>query len=431
MNEAQAADYFHELRKYGSVPGLRTIRELLKRLGNPQKQLAVISIAGTNGKGSVGAFLRAILHNAGILTASFSSPSVFHPREVFRLDDKPISASEYGSCLETVKEHAEKMAAEGFAHPTAFEVETAMAYLFAAQHNAELMLSEAGMGGRLDATNVCERNVCSVITTIAKDHTAFLGETLEEIAAHKAGILKEGCPVVLQMQPPQVRNVVIWQAQQLDCPLYEVTETQITQLKKIIGEELSLKGEYQYSNAALAVRVCDCLREQGYPIAVPQIQEGLRTAVWRGRFTRLGVNPEFWVDGAHNPNGMQALSESVRKYFPGRPVVGIMGVFKDKDYRQMARIAAGFTEQIWTVTPPGSRGLLGKVLAETLREQGVFAQTAQSVREAVTAACTWAEENEQPALPVIMAFGTLSFLKEAENAYYIVNNREKTVTGRE
>ncbi|MFR7992654.1 MAG: bifunctional folylpolyglutamate synthase/dihydrofolate synthase, partial [Lachnospiraceae bacterium] len=344
MTEEEAFAYYQKLGQLGSVPGLEVIRELLRRLGNPQEGLPVVQIAGTNGKGSVGAFLRSILKQAGITTASFSSPAVYHYRESILLNHQMISSSEYAGYMEQVRFFAEQMASEGKPHPTAFEVETALAFVFAAAHGVSVFLVETGMGGTLDATNVCRRNLCSVVTTVAKDHTSFLGETLGEIAAHKAGIFKERCPVVLQRQCPEVMQVLLSRAEELECPVSLVDCRQVDVIRQNYEGTLGLKGEFQYENAALAACAARCLKKQGFPLTERHIRDGLMNAVWRGRFTKIGDLPEFWVDGAHNPNGAAALCATIQKQFAGRPIFGIMGVFRDKEAAQMGRLVSPYMQ---------------------------------------------------------------------------------------
>ncbi len=414
MTEEEAFAYYQKLGQLGSVPGLEVIRELLRRLGNPQEGLPVVQIAGTNGKGSVGAFLRSILKQAGITTASFSSPAVYHYRESILLDHQMISSSEYAGYMEQVRFFAEQMASEGKPHPTAFEVETALAFVFAAAHGVSVFLVETGMGGTLDATNVCRRNLCSVVTTVAKDHTSFLGETLGEIAAHKAGIFKERCPVVLQRQCPEVMQVLLSRAEELECPVSLVDCRQVDVVRQNYEGTLGLKGEFQYENASLAACAARCLIKQGVPLTERHIRDGLMNAVWRGRFTKIGDLPEFWVDGAHNPNGAAALCATIQKQFAGRPIFGIMGVFRDKEAAQMGRLVSPYMKKMVTVTPPGNRGLPAQELKQILETCCSDVCAAPSVEVAVQKAVAWCRCQSRA---VMIAFGSLSYLKDAEQAY--------------
>ncbi len=417
---SEALAYMESLKGLGSKPGLDRIRSLLACLGHPEKRTPVIQIAGTNGKGSVGAFLSAMLTAAGWKTGHFSSPAVFSPTETIRINGASVSEELYARGVSAVAEAAGQMENRegdsrsrktGQDRPTVFETETALAWWIFAGEKCDIAVVECGMGGREDATNVTASNVCSVITPIAVDHTAFLGDTLEEIAAHKAGIIKSGCPVASALQQPAAEAVLRTRAETLGSRFY-VAETPLA------PEQLSggyMTGEYQRENGALAVLAANLASQRGFAVSDDAIRQGLLSARWPGRYEKCTVragsyagNCTVILDGAHNPHGAGALLDNLRKDYAGCSLVGIAGVFADKDRKEMCRILAPAFRKVYTVTPPGPRGLDGRVLAE---EMGRYTSAVPcgSVREGyekALAAAAGAGEDRT----VIVAWGSLSWM---------------------
>ncbi len=413
-------EYMESIQSYGVVPGLSGIRQLCRRLGDPQDSLKFVHIAGTNGKGSVLAYVSTILREAGYKTGRYISPAVMDYRERFQIDGRMIPKTQLGRCLEPVKEAAEQMVRDGYPHPTPFEVETAAAFLYFLNNRCDIVVLETGMGGRLDATNVVRTAVCTVFSSISMDHMAMLGSSLEEIAAQKAGIIKERCPVVSCRQKEEAMQVIEREAAQHGCTLtvgdvslagqvrYGLTKQRF-HYGKYKNLEISMAGKYQIANAVLSVEVIEALRGAGFPVSENALREGLRKAEWTGRFEIIGKKPLFIVDGAHNEDGAAKLAESVQFYFSDKKVIFIMGILADKEYDKIIGLTAPLAEQIITVTPHNARALDGYELARAVREVHPVVTAADSLQEAVEMACLLAEGEKDA---VVVAFGSLSWLGE-------------------
>jgi len=351
-------------------------------------------------------------------------------RERFQIDGRMIPKTQLGRCLEPVKEAAEQMVRDGYPHPTPFEVETAAAFLYFLNNRCDIVVLETGMGGRLDATNVVRTAVCTVFSSISMDHMAMLGSSLEEIAAQKAGIIKERCPVVSCRQKEEAMQVIEREAAQHGCTLtvgdvslagqvrYGLTKQRF-HYGKYKNLEISMAGKYQIANAVLSVEVIEALRGAGFPVSENALREGLRKAEWTGRFEIIGKKPLFIVDGAHNEDGAAKLAESVQFYFSDKKVIFIMGILADKEYDKIIRITAPYAEQIITVTPPRNpRALGGYELAQAAREYHPSVTVADSLQESVEMACLLAGEEKNTA---VIVFGSLSYLGEMMN---IIEHRD-------
>lgn len=424
MNYTQTLEYIEEAGRYGIVPGLAGMRRLLSALGRPQDVISFIQIAGTNGKGSVQAFLASILKCAGIRAGSFTSPAVLERRESISVGGRPLSENAFAEVFTRVREAADEIEAAGHPHPTAFEMETAAAFCAFAEAGCELAILEAGMGGREDATNVAERTILSVITSISMDHMAFLGNSLEEIAAQKAGIIKKGAAVAACGGETSVSAVLAAEAAAQGCPYVEMSPARLSEIdlgwkdgprtafsyeaangRRFETLEIAMAGAVQPENAALALEAALLLAERGLPVTETHIRLGLLSACWPCRLSVLSGKPLFLADGAHNRDGARRLAESVKAYFPGRRLIFIMGVFSDKDYEGMLEETAGLSEHFITVKPPGERGLAALSLAEAARRVNGQVTAADSVEEAVEMALLLSDEDT-----VTIAFGSLSYL---------------------
>lgn len=394
MDYNEARNYIKDAARCGISPGLKNITALCGLMQNPQEDLKIIHIAGTNGKGSTGAFIETVLIDAGLKTGRLVSPAVFEYLEQFRINGENMSRTQYARYISRVREIADTLNP----HPTPFEMETAAALAYFRDEKCDVVLLEAGMGGGMDATNVISKSLVSVITSISMDHTQFLGDTIEEIAAQKAGIIKEKGIVVSARQERAVMTVIEKTCREKNAAL-------------IIGDdevnyEISLDGEYQRENARLAAAVCRQLTSLG--VTESNIEKGLKNTVWRGRFEKICSDPVFIIDGAHNAGGAKRLIESLEKYYNGRKLIYIMGVLRDKEYRKIAEITAPAAEHIYTITPDNPRGLDNKLLAEAVREYNPNVSAVSM--ETALKRCI----NRNDA--VIAAFGSLSFLGELAKA---------------
>lgn len=416
MKEREVMEYIESISGLGIVPGLESIRELCRRLGNPQNALRFVHVAGTNGKGSVSAYIAEVLKCGGYRVGRYISPVIFEYRERIQVNGRPIAKEALGRLAEQVKQACARMVEEGLNHPTAFEVETAMGFLYWKEKGCHIVVLETGMGGLLDATNVIGTTVLAVITSVSMDHMRFLGNTLEEIAAQKAGIMKPGVPVVSAEQLRSAEKVIADRAAALNCPITVAERSRITTVKYGLerqrfsyggfsGLEISLAGKYQIENAALAVEALRLLGEQGFPVTEEKLRRGLKQTAWAGRFTLLGKRPCFIVDGAHNEDGAKRLAESLEFYFTNKRIIYIMGVLRDKEYEKMIGLTHNLADQIITVTPPDNpRALPAYDLAREIAKVHPGVTAVDSLEEAVEMARLLAGKED-----VIIAFGTLSF----------------------
>lgn len=432
MNYGETLKYAEELKQYGSVPGLANISALLEAIGNPQEDLQFIHIAGTNGKGSLLAFLSTILSKAGFRVGRYLSPTIFEYRERVQVNGKMISKAGLVSCMTRIREAAEGLVQKGLPHPTAFEMETALAFLYFKEKNCHIVVLETGLGGTLDATNVVKNTIAAVLTPISMDHMDFLGDSLEEIAANKAGIVKEGCRVISAWQKEAVMEVINRTCQQLSCPLQVVCPEEIKAVKYGIKRQsfsyqqykhldISLAGTYQISNGALAVEVILQLNQMGYAVSERALRQGLKETLWPGRFSVISQKPFFILDGAHNEAAAARLAESIRFYFTNKHIIYIMGILKDKEYDKIIRETYPYAASIITVTTPGNpRAMPAYELALAVKEYRTNVTAADSLQEAVEMSYLLADKDS-----VIIAFGSLSYLGEMSNIVNQRNNPKK------
>lgn len=421
MNYREATEYIEELQQYGSVLGLDSMRELCSRLGNPQDELRFVHIAGTNGKGSVLAYVSTILKEAGYRVGRYLSPTITDYRERFQIDGRFITQSGLCKYLEQVKEAAEAMAAEGKPHPTPFEVETAVAFLYFLDKKCDIVVLETGLGGALDATNVVKTTVAAVFASISMDHMAILGDTLEKIALVKAGIMKDRCYVVTARQDPPVAKILKQAALLRKCKLYTADAERAKQVYYGVTKqrftyagyknlEISMLGKFQIENAVVAVETIQVLAKAGFPVKEEALRRGLLLTSWPGRFSVIGKKPLFIADGAHNEDASRRLAESLQFYFAEKKMIFILGMLKDKEYEKVINNTCNMAEHIITVTPPiRERAMPAYELAQAVRECNGNVTVADSVPEAVEIAYLLASREKDA---VIVAFGSLSYLGE-------------------
>lgn len=421
MNYKEALEYIDQAGNSCIVPGLDSIRELCGRLGDPQKELSFVHIAGTNGKGSVAAYLASVLKEGGYRVGRYSSPSVFHRRECIQVNNSMITKESLCRLTERIKEVCDGMTAQGLPHPTPFERETALGFLYFMEKKCDIVVLETGMGGLLDATNIVENTLGAVITSVGMDHMKFLGNTLSEIGMHKAGIIKKGGFVASARQKPEVMRIIAERAEEWGCPLYigeegaaehiryglEKQTFDYAGLKKV---EISLAGQYQICNAVLALEALKGLAEKGFPVEEEKLRRGMREARWPGRFAVIGRKPWFIVDGAHNEDGAGRLAQSVAYYFKDRRIIYIMGVFADKEYDKIIALTHSLADQIITTAAPGNpRALPAYELAQEVAKFHPGVTVADSLEEAVEMGYLLAGKED-----VIIAFGSLAFLGKLE-----------------
>lgn len=462
MTFEEARSFIAESSKTGSILGLESICNLMSELGNIQDQLPVIHIAGTNGKGSTGAYLQAIFEQAGFTTARYCSPAVFDPLEVFQYCGTTISESEYAHVMSQVKNACDILVSKGNPMPTVFEIETAAAFVWFYQKKPDIVLLEVGMGGETDATNIVKNPLASVITTISRDHMGFLGENVEDIAAVKAGIIKEKCPVFSAPQQSGVEQVLFEHANRKQAELRMVDENVCELLKEKVGQlSFSYKGKnyvtgmaglYQMKNAALAIEVAEYLfpklmekkssqaavegsieerisKEEIHKEEIGKeeiIKKGIEAARWAGRFEVIQKEPLIIMDGAHNEDAAKQLAQTVHNCFPKQKLTYIIGVLADKEHEKMLELMLPYADQVYTVTPNNPRALDGKFLAEEVRNLHKDVEACDSVTDALKKALQQAKEKKEP----VLAFGSLSYLGELKRAIEFWTRNEVTEISR-
>ena len=416
-NERQVIEYMESLSGLGIVPGLDSIRTLGEKLGNPQDKLTFVHVAGTNGKGSVCAYMASVLKHCRIQTGRYLSPTIFRYRERIQVNDKCISVEALCRLTGQVREACDEMVREGLPHPTAFEMETVIGFLYFLEKGCDIVILEAGMGGLMDATNLIHTTCLAVLTSVSMDHMKFLGDSLEKIAIQKAGIIKPGCRVVTINDDRTVLRVIEQAAQEKGCRLDVVCRADIRNVKYGLEKqrfdyggyrklEISLAGRYQIENCALAVKALQILSECGFAIPEEKLRLGLLKTRWPGRFTVIGRKPYFLADGAHNEDAAKRLAESSTVYFTNKRIIYIMGVLKDKEYEKIIDLTCHLADQILTVTTPENpRALPAHELAQAVMRVNPNVTETASLEEAVEIARLLAAKDD-----VIIAFGSLSFL---------------------
>ena len=432
MTFEEARRFIAESSKTGSILGLESICNLMRELGNIQDQLPVIHIAGTNGKGSTGAYLQAIFEQAGFTTSRYCSPAVFDPLEVFQYCGTTISESEYAHVMSQVKTACDILVSKGNPMPTVFEIETAAAFVWFYQKKPDIVLLEVGMGGETDATNIVKNPLASVITTISRDHMGFLGEKVEDIAAVKAGIIKEKCPVFSAPQQSGVEQVLFKHANRKQAELRMVEEGDCQLLEEAFGRlSFSYKGKnyvtgmaglYQIKNAALAIEVAEYLlpklmeKKSSQAAVEGIIKKGVEAARWAGRFEVIQKEPLVIMDGAHNEDAAKQLAQTVHNCFPKQKLTYIIGVLADKEHGKMLELMLPYADQVYTVTPNNPRALDGKQLAEEVRNFHQEVEACDSVTEALKKALQQAKEKKES----VLAFGSLSYLGELKRVIEVM-----------
>ena len=419
MGIAETLEYIHSVKWQGSKPGLGRTRELLKALGNPEKQLKFIHVAGTNGKGSTSVCMATVLAKAGYKTGLYISPYVLRFNERIQVSGVHITDEELEREVDEIRPFAEAMEDS----PTEFEIITALAMKFFLRKGCDIVVLEVGMGGRLDSTNVIETPELAVITAIGYDHVKELGPTLKNIAGEKAGIIKKDGDVLIYGGELEVENVFERISKERGARLRRADFSRITKqeftLEGIkLGFEpygelmLPLIGAYQPKNATVAITALEVLREKGYNISDDDIINGIASVKWPGRFEILGHDPVFILDGSHNPQGMEATVDSLQRHFKEQKIVFIIGVMADKDVDAMLPLIAPLAAVFVAVKPDNPRAMDSHELAGKLKNFKIPVIDCGSVKGGVSIAREIARESD-----IVCAIGSLFFSAEIRAAY--------------
>ena len=383
----------HSFRVFGSRLGLGRMRRMLHLLGDPQDGMNIIHVAGTNGKGSVCRYVYSVLEENGYRTGAYFSPYLERFTERIEFDGKEISREDLVRYAEQALGAAEEMVRRGWESPTEFELVTAIGFLYFAAKNADFVILEVGLGGRGDSTNICSQPAVTAIVSISYDHMAQLGNTLPEIAAEKAGIIKEGVPVVVCVEDPDAFEVIRKRAEELSAPLIDASRVRISAVRESLGGcifdampdeelraqlsgmmqwqniEISMCGHHQISNAVCALLMIEVLRKRGIRIEEERLHRGMKKAVQKGRFEIMRKNPYLILDGAHNPAGARTLKETVRRFFGGGRILLCTGILADKAYREIVGEWSQLDADVLVTEVPNPRKMDAAALA------GVFAET--------------------------------------------------------
>ena len=390
MTYEEALSYIHSICWKGSKLGLDRTRELLGKLNDPQKELKFIHIAGTNGKGSTAAMLSSILEEAGYRVGLYTSPFINRFNERMQVNHQPIPDEELAALTEYVRPHADAMADS----PTEFELITALAMVWFARQKCDIVVLEVGMGGELDSTNIIDVPEAAVIAAMGLDHVKELGPTMADIARAKAGIIKEGGRVVSYGGTPEADEVIAAVCRARNASLRQPDfsaivpgdfglEGQTFSYKGWRGLRIPLVGAYQMNNAAVVLETVEVLRQRGWSVSDEAVRKGLADTRWPARFEVLRRDPVFIVDGGHNPHGIRATAESLRRLFPGRKITFVTGVMADKDVEHILGLIVPLAEQFFTVRPDNPRAMDAGELAARIEAMGAKATACASVRDGV------------------------------------------------
>ena len=418
MSYESTLEYIHNVKWQRSKLGLSRTRELLQAMGNPEKKLKFVHIAGTNGKGSTAACIASILTCAGYKTGLYTSPYILRFNERMQIDGCQIGDEELERLTDKIRPFADAMEDT----PTEFEVITALAMEFFYEHGVDIVVLEVGLGGELDSTNVIDTPECAVITAIGLDHTELLGDTLTKIAKTKSGIIKAGGETVMYPAGQDVIDVVEKKCKEVGA---HVRVADVSKLN-VRGVELDgchfdfdgitdiflpLAGTYQPYNASVAITACRVLRERGWHVSDEAIKKGLSQVKWPGRFEVLHKAPVFILDGAHNPHGIKATEASLKNHFGDEKLTFVIGVMADKDVDTMVEMVAPLAKEFFTARPDNPRAMSAAELAALIERHGVRATPCDSVQSAVDAAIASAGKSG-----TVIALGSLYFSAEIRAA---------------
>lgn len=424
MDYEQAIEYIYSFSQFSRNPSLDRIKELCALLGNPQKQLKFVHVAGTNGKGSTCCMIANVLKQAGYKTGLFISPYVIDFRERMQVNFHMIPKADVVRIVEKIKGCIDQMKRK----PREFEVVTALGLTWFAEQQCDIVVLEVGLGGRFDATNVIDCPLVSVITSISKDHTQILGDTIEQIAKEKCGIIKpNGITVCYPLQQPEAMAVIMQHCFENDNHFVLGNYQSITRKKvyldgtDIVYRELPLHiplaGEHQVANCITALETIFCLQQKGFSITQEQIVQGIANTFFPGRMERVCEDPIIILDGAHNPDGIQALCRWMEQ-MQNKRIILVLGMLKDKDYKAALQSLSRHVDTLITVTPQNGRALTAKDLAEVAKGAFSKIETVANAEQAITLAKKLAEKDD-----IIVISGSLYLVSQFRQLFSTNNNK--------
>ncbi len=410
MTYEEAMKYISSVGRFGSNYGLKRTFRLLELLGNPDKKLKLIHVAGTNGKGSTTAMITKVLRGMGYKVGMYTSPYIEEFEERIQINGENIPKEKFVSLLVEVKEAVEKVIEEGYDHPTEFEILTALMFLYFYREKVDYGVVEVGLGGTLDSTNVLTP-IVSVITSISYDHMNILGDTIEEIAKQKAGIIKDNVPVVVYPAEKNVQDVIVKKAEVMNSKIRLVQknsvkllyinrddiyqEIQVSTMKNEYKVKLPLLGAHQMINLAVALNTIEVIFEgQNEKINVELVEKALEDVEWKGRLEVLNKKPLIVIDGAHNIDGIKSLSYNVKKYFKYKRIILLLGILADKQVDEMIEEITPLAEQVYALTPHSDRAQLNQELKEKIVKYNKNVTAVEDYEEAAIKAISEADEDD-------------------------------------
>lgn len=416
MKYEEAMKYITEVGNFGSNYGLERTYKLLEHLGNPERDLNLIHIAGTNGKGSTTSMITEILMGEGYKVGMYTSPFIEEFEERIQINRNNIPKESLAILMDEIKVAVDKVIEAGYNHPTEFEIITVLMLLYFKKENIDFGVIEVGLGGTLDSTNVI-KPIIQVITSISFDHTNLLGNTLEKIAREKAGIIKKGIPTVIYPQQEEVLKVIKNKCFEMDSELYIANNENLKfenivnldkpyQLLKYNNEIdilLPLLGEHQIINLSVAMQAIEVLNNKNIiDISIANIVKSIKNVSWKGRLEVLSNNPYVVIDGAHNIQGIKTLSRNIKKYFKYENLYLILGILADKDVEEMIKIITPMAKKVYSVTPNSIRGELAESLKDEVSKFNKNCKAFDKYEEAYLEALNDASEKD-----LILASGSL------------------------
>ena len=386
MKYDEALEFISSTYKFGEKIGLENITRLMAKLGDPQNKLKYVHVAGTNGKGSTAAMLANVLYKAGYKTGLYISPYLERFNERMQINNIPIADDELAQDTQTVKNAIEELERDGYPCPSEFEVVTAVAFVYYAKNNVDIVVLEVGMGGRMDATNIIASKEAAVITSLSLDHQLYLGNTIEDIAFEKAGIIKQGNAVsVYALDPPETVSMIQKACDERGASLkvcdkkdvkllsYDIDGQTIKYTKpdSVLGVDtvkVALLGKHQTYNTLNVLNTLEILKKRGWNITPEAITEGLATVKFTGRFEIMHKDPVIVIDGGHNIEGITSFVDNVKTYFKGKKVVLFYGMLSDKQVNESVALLHSVAKRVYTLTPTDERAVTAQKMADYIKE---------------------------------------------------------------